>query len=88
MLGLAPLIAIGAAWLTVEVNRQNLNATVKTVVEDTQAPLKADITELKTDVAELKTDVAGLKTDVAGLKTSVNLILNILQTGGSPAQGR
>ena len=42
------------------------------MVEDTQAPLKADITELKTDVAELKTDVAELK-------TSVNLILNILQ---------
>ena len=80
-------------------NRQNLNQnTYVDVVEETQAPLKADIAQLKTDVTELKTDVAGLKTDVAGLKTdfaglktdvaglksTVDQILVFLQNGGAP----
>jgi len=83
-------VGAGAAWGMVEVNRQNLNQTVKSVVEETQAPLKADVAGLKTDVAGLKTDVAGLKTDVAGLKSTVDQILVFLQNGGMPqsAKGR
>ena len=77
-------IFVTAASL-VEINRQNLKATVTEVVdaklsdmntrfskvETDVAQLKTDVAELKTDVAELKTDVAELKTDVAELKTDV-----------------
>ena len=83
-LGVTALVGAGASWGMVEVNRQNLHQTVKSVVEESQAPLKADITELKTDVAGLKTDIAGLKTDVAGLKSTVDQIMAFLQNGGAP----
>jgi glutathione synthase/RimK-type ligase-like ATP-grasp enzyme len=76
-LAVTALVGAGASWGMVEVNRQNLNQTVKNVVEETQAPLKADIAQLKTNVTELKTDVAGLK-------STVDQILVFLQNGGAP----